>query len=165
MEANQHNEPWNEQRFTVRGLINFIVMRDAHLDGDQLHELIEQVDKDNPWISYWKGGELAPSIRWMGQAQMQDAASWTNRNYTVDIHPSVHLKADRFYAYHRYLCTLAEKLAAMSIEGVHTVKAYLEIQGGGASYLSPAAIVSLEETLKQPGVAELRALLGRTPSC
>ncbi len=161
MEANQHNKSWNEQCFGVQAFINFSVMNEAHLDGAHLCELIKEVDKANPWVSYWEGGSLAPSINWMSEAKMQDAAPWIDRNYTVEIRPTYHLKADKFYAYNRYISILAEKLAAMGLEGVHTVSARLEIQGGGASYCSPAALARLEETMKQPAAQELKALLQR----
>jgi hypothetical protein len=139
MEATQQNASWNEQRFQVRGFISFSVMNKAHLDGEQLRELVKQADQQHPWISYWEGGERAPSINWMSQAEMQEASAWTDRSYKIEIRPPYHLKAAQVYAYNRYLCCLAEALAAMGTEGVHTVQSWFVMDGGGGSYMTPAA--------------------------
>jgi hypothetical protein len=136
-------------------------MDDAHLDPESLRLFVKQVDKDYPWISRYVGGEIAPSIRWMGEVEMRDKSAWTDRNYKIEIRPSFMLKAEQFYAYHRYLRCLAEKLAAMGIDGVHTVSSWMDINGGGSGYLTPAALDGLEEIMRQPAAQELKALMQR----
>lgn len=158
MEANQHNKSWDEQRFIVSGFISFSTLHGALLDAKRLEELIRQVDKDHPWVSYWRDGRPAPSIGVLSSAKLEEPTPHTDRCYVIEIRPSFWLGANQFYAYNRYLCCLAQALAVMAIEGVGTVQAYMTIAGGGASYMSPAGLASLKATMQQPSFQQLKSL-------
>lgn len=169
MEANERNKPWNkpwnEQRLIVTGFIEFSTMNNEHLDGVQLRLLIKQVDDDHPWVSYYEGGEggqLAPSIR-IGYADEKVQNDFWNRSYTIKVLPPFWLKPDQFYAFNRHMVDLVEKLSALAIEGVHNVRCWLNIRGGGGDFMTPAAQERLEETMRQPGFLELKALFEKTP--
>ena len=158
MEANQHNTPWIEQRFAVSGFVSFTSMNDALLDGEHLRTLITQVDKDYPWVCNWVGGGRAPSINYMSDAQMQEPRPYIDRSYKIEVRPPFNLKSEQFYAYNRYLRGLAENLAALGLEGVHSVSCWMTIGGGNASYMTPAALDRFQDTISQPGFQQLKAL-------
>lgn len=161
MEAGLGNKSWNEQRFQVEGRISFSTGSTALPNPEILSTRIRGVDQKHPWLCHYVGGKHAPSIRWMSAAIVREEGEFWDRSYTFQLRPPFDLKADQFYAYHRYLATLAELLASEAIDGVGHVHCWLKIAGGGASFMTPAAMESLERTMQQPGFQELRALCRR----
>lgn len=159
MGANYRKEPWNDQRFAVEGFISFSVMADELLDQEALYALIEAVDHENPWVSYYEGGEQAKSIGVLIAKEVEDGDEHNARSYVFELRPPFHLKAKQFCAYSQYLSVLAEKLAARDIKGVGRVSSRMEIRGGDSWHSTPTADKNLQPYLDAPGAQALRKLL------
>jgi len=161
METNNGNSDWNEDRFGVQGSIQFVVYKDVRLYSGVLSALIKHVDHVHPWVSHYVGGNQAPSIDWMSvEAKLIEGdGEYVSRSYTIEIRPPFSLKATQFYPYHRYLNCLAEHLAKIGIEGVHSVRATMNIRCGAGSFLTPRAQRDLDETIQQPAVQMLKELI------
>jgi hypothetical protein len=95
-------------------------------DTELLERQIRLVDQAHPWVSYYVGGDRAPSINWMSDITMKEA-EWIDRVYSVEIRPHVQLTFEQAYAYERYGDQLALSLAQILPKDVLCVRSALEI--------------------------------------
>ncbi len=151
MEAVQLEQTEAEQHFRVYGSINICVTGATRFSAPYLHGLIRQLDKENPWVSLFENGEPAPSLGWMSTVNLWEPSDWNDRTYQVNIRPPYPLSLAQLPVYDRYVNHLAEKLAAMDIEGANMASAWLNwlnMKSDGALYFTPTTMKGLDETVQ-----------------
>lgn len=158
------NKDWNQSAFNVEGRISFTITSKTNepIDGAALRQLIEQVDRENPWKCCHRDGQPADSIRWLSAPIIEEATEWSDLHYTFEVRPSFPMRPDQFYAYHRYLGILASQLAELAPTYVVYVNAWIEIGGGGCqTYSTATGRESLARTMAQPAYRQLKAACDR----